>query len=442
MAEEMTEHFPPGGTGAFPDRVAIASHQLTQLRALLRTIVPANKFHSRRLGNSGNGSAIESLEQFSQTVPLCSKLDIAEDQKTNPPYGTNLTFPIGGYTRFSQTSGTTGTPIRWLDTPDGWNAMVDRWVEVFRAAGVTEHDHVVFAFSFGPFLGFWLAFEAAQRIGCLCIPGGGLGSTTRLRVIIDNAATVLCCTPTYAARLAEVAAEERIDLRASRVKTLMVAGEAGGSIPATRARLSQLWIGARIFDHHGMTEVGPVTFECPAKPGRLHVMESAFYAEVVNPASGKPVDAGDSGELILTTLHRTGSPVLRYRTGDLVRPVSLTSPCACGRHTLALEGGILGRTDDMVIVRGVNIYPAAVEDVIRSNGDVMEYQVTTHQTDSLFRVALKVEPDAGCKDPDALARRLEKAFQDAFSLHVPVTTVPVGTLPRSEMKARRWVRGS
>jgi phenylacetate-CoA ligase len=318
--------------------------------------------------------------------------------------------------------------------------MVDRWVEVFRAAGVTAQDHVFFAFSFGPFLGFWLAFEAAQRIGCLCIPGGGLGSTARLRVIIDNAATVLCCTPTYAARLAEVAVEERIDLRTSRVKTLMVAGESGGSIPATRAQLAQLWNGARIFDHHGMTEVGPVTFECPAKPGRLHVMESAFYAEVINPASRQPVHAGESGELILTTLHRTGSPVLRYRTGDLVRP-GLSTPCACGRHTLALEGGILGRTDDMVIIRGVNVYPAAVEDVIRANGDVTEYQVFTRQTDSLVHLTLKVEPAAGCNDPAALARRLEKALQDAFSLHVPVTTVPVGTLPRSEMKARRWVKG-
>ena len=184
-----------------------------------------------------------------------------------------------------------------------------------------------------------------------------------MKAILENQITVLCCTPTYALRLAEVAARDKTDLGKSRVKKIIVAGEPGGSIPATRERLEKLWPGAKVFDHHGMTEAGPVTYECPAQPGILHVIESAYLAEIVDPQSGKKVSSGETGELILTTLGRTGSPLLRYRTGDLVCAAE-NSPCACGTFDLALRGGILGRADDMIIVRGVNIYPSAIEDVV------------------------------------------------------------------------------
>src|SRR6266511_1824714 len=369
---------------SFPDRSVIGSHQVVQLRRLLAALIPANGFYAKKLLAVGLTADIRSLDEFAQKVPFTTKQEIVEDQRAHPPYGTNLTFPIDRYTRFHQTSGTTSTPLRWLDTPESWDWMVESWTEIFSAAGATAGDRVFFAFSFGPFIGFWLAYEAAQRIGCLCIPGGGLNSAARLRVMIDNAATIVCCTPTYALRLAEVAAEEKIDLRAAPVKTLIVAGEPGGSIPALRARLQELWPGARIFDHHGMTEVGPVTYECPKCPGALHVIESAYFAEVIQPGAGTTAGSGEPGELVLTTLGRTGSPLLRYRTGDVVRHGTRNSelgtpglpppamigrqPCACGRHTLRLEGGILGRVDDMVGVRGVNIFPSAVDDLIRSSG--------------------------------------------------------------------------
>jgi len=323
--------------------------------------------------------------------------------------------------------------------------MVENWTEILRAAGATPGDRVFFAFSFGPFIGFWLAYEAAQRIGCLCLPGGGLSSVARLHVLMENRATILCCTPTYALRLAEVAAEEKIDLRAACVRTIIVAGEPGGSIPALRARLQKLWQGAGIFDHHGMTETGPVTHECPKQPGVLHVLEPAYFAEVIDPISAKPIAPGQRGELVLTTLGRTGSPLLRYRTGDLVKPVHQPSildhqPCVCGRHTLTLDGGILGRTDDMVIVRGVNVFPSAVEDIILACGEVAEYQVTVNNAHALTELSIQIEPAPVCPDPAALVKRLEKSFEDAFALRVPVKTVPAGTLPRFEMKAKRWTK--
>src|SRR5437870_8732273 len=218
-------------------RAIMETDQLGKLQALLTELVPANAFYSAKLRAAGVTGDIGSLEEFSARVPFTYKYEVSEDQLTNPPYGSNLTYPLERYTRFSQTSGTTGSPMHWLDTPESWNWMLDSWARVFDAAQVTAKDHIFFAFSFGPFLGFWTAFECAERIGCLCIPGCGLRSAARLRTILDTATTVLCCTPTYALRLVEVAAEERIDLAASPVRRIIVGGEPGGSIPGTRNHL-------------------------------------------------------------------------------------------------------------------------------------------------------------------------------------------------------------
>lgn len=469
----------------FLARTEIEAQQLERLRTLLGAIQGANAFYARKLGPLGDPAQLASLADFAAKVPFTTKAELCEDQRARPPYGTNLTFPLERYTRCHHTSGSTGAPLRWLDTPDSWEWMLRSWLEVYRAAGTTAKDRVFFAFSFGPFIGFWLAFEAATRLGCLCLPGGGLSSVARLRMILDHGATVLCCTPTYAMRLAEVAAAEGLDLKNARVKTLLVAGEPGGSIPATRARLEQLWPGARVFDHHGMTEVGPVTHECPARPGVLHVIEPAYFAEVIDPQTGQPAPVGQTGELVLTTLGRTGSPLLRYRTGDLVKlapsapaaspdqeaqaanaqpantasphPSPLTphpaassavsqpsplapAPCACGRSTTAFEGGILGRVDDMVVVRGVNVYPSAVEEILRACGEVTEYQVRISTRTTLPEMTVHVEPAPTCGDTRALVHRLETELQHALSLRVPVKVESPGALPRFELKARRWVR--
>jgi phenylacetate-CoA ligase len=418
--------------GQFPTREAIESHQLAQLRKLLAAILPGNAFYRDKL--SGLDPAIASLEDFRRRFPFTVKGELVADQLRLPPFGSDLTFPPSHYTRFHQTSGTTSAPLRWLDTPESWNGMVESWKEIYRAAGVGGGDRVYFAFSFGPFIGFWLAFDAAQQMGSLCIPGGGLNSAGRLRALVDNRATVLCSTPSYAARLAEAAIGENLADMALRL--IIVAGEPGGSVPATRARLQQLWPGARIFDHHGMTETGPVSHECPDMPGTLHILESAYLPEIID-AGGSPVRAGDTGELVLTTLGRTGSPLLRYRTGDLVRAGSGRC-CACGRYDLALPGGILGRTDEMVIVRGVNIYPAAVEDVLRSFSEVAEYQVEVDRSGTLVELRLKIEPGPECAQPAGLAASVAGALHTAFNLRVPVSLAAPGSLPRFEMKGRRW----
>jgi phenylacetate-CoA ligase len=425
----------------FPSAGEIASGQLRSLNELLGRIIPANPFYTRKVLEGALAKQFDGLQSFSSAFPFTTKDEIARDQEKHPLFGRNLTFPLEAYSRMHQTSGTTGQPLRWLDTPESWEMLLDCWLEVYRAAGVTRKDVAYFAFSFGPFLGFWLAFEAAARAGCLCLPGGGLTSLARLKMILENRATVLCCTPSYAIHLADVAREERIGLTESPVRKIIVAGEPGGSLPATRARIERLWPGAKVFDHHGMTEVGPVTYECPAKPCRLHVVDWAYFAEVVDPETGAAVPSETDGELILTTLKRIGSPLLRYRTGDLVRKVDLQSgPCECGRHDTALEGGILGRTDDMTVVRGVNIYPTAVEQIIREFADVAEYQVRIGRKGALTEIHVLIEPAANARNVTDLVVAVEKALHTAFSLRIPVTGAPVNSLPRAEFKARRWIK--
>ncbi len=417
-------------------RSDLEAHQVTELRTLTGQVLNGNRFYSERLRGLPQGAF--TLQEFRDLVPFTFKRELIADQQANPPWGTNLTYALERYTRLHLTNGTTGNPMRWLDTPDSWNWMLGNWGEVYRAAGVTARDRVYFAFSFGPFLGFWTAFEAAARLGCLCIPGGGVHTIGRLRAILDQGVTALCCTPTYAMRLAEVAAEESIDLSQSQVRRIIVAGEPGGSIRSTRTRIEGLWPGARVVDHHGMTELGPVSYGCPELPGVLHVIESAYVAEIVDPASGAAVDSGSQGELVLTNLGRTGSPLIRYRTGDIVQACA-GERCHCGTLDLALEGGILARTDDMVIVRGVNLYPSAIEAVLRSCQGITEYKVVVHTQRALPEVTIQVELDEGAKAVPSV-HHIEAMLQNAFTLRIPVSVLPAGTLPRFEMKARRWFR--
>jgi phenylacetate-CoA ligase len=290
-------------------------------------------------------------------------------------------------------------------------------------------------------LGFWTAFEAADRFACLKLATGGMSSLARLRLILDNQATVLFCTPTYALHLAQVAKENYIALKPGTpgfaVRALIVAGEPGGSIPATRARLEEAWH-ARVFDHHGMTEVGPLSCECPQAPCGLHILEDDYLIEVIDPASGAPVAPGKVGELVVTTLRRLGSPVLRYRTGDLVRVDP--KPCRCGRVFARLDGGVLGRTDEMVSIRGNNFYPGALEEIIRRFRDVVEYRVEIDHGAALAEVTVTIEPSRQVADAAALSAAVAQAIRDNLLFRAEVVTVPPGTLPRFEMKAQRMQR--
>lgn len=418
-----------------PDRPAIQAEQLRRLRGMVEQLAVSNPFYAPRLRDAGIGSDLPDLAAFLRSMPYTTKAQIVADQRDYPPYGRNLTFPLTQYTRLSETSATTGTPLSWLDTAESWQVMLESWKRVYAASGVRAGDRVFFAFSFGPFLGFWTAFEAALQLGCLCVPGGGMSSEARLGAVRHHAIQVLCCTPTYAIRLGQAVAGGADDHRS--VRAIIVAGEPGGSIPALRETIERLWPGARVHDHHGMTEVGPVSYTCPQRRDVLHVIESTFLPEVLGTDEAVDGETVREGELVLTTLRRTASPLLRYRTGDLVR-MRTNGPCACGTFDAALEGGILGRVDDMVQVRGVNVYPSAVDQVVRRHAEVVEYRVQIDTTDGMAEMSIQVEAEAA--DPAMVCQQVADDMRRTFHLRVPVRAADPGSLPRFDMKARRWHR--
>jgi len=399
----------------------------------------SNAFYAPRINETLPDITNVTVDEFCSNFPLTTKHEIVADQASHPPFGTNLTYPMAAYTRVSQTSGTSGQAIRWLDTPASWNWMVACWATVFERSGVTADDRIFFAFSFGPFLGFWTGFNAGERVGALCMPGGGMSTLARIEAIIGNAATVLCCTPTYAIHMGQVAAENNIDLGKSCVRAIIVAGEPGAAVPATRAAIEGFWPGAKVWDHHGMTEIGPVTYQCPHHDGTLHVIEEHYIAEIVDPQTLTPVPPGEQGELLLTNLGRHGSPFLRYRTGDLV-VAGPSMTCSCGASELALVGGIIGRTDDMVVIRGINIWPSSIEAVLRRFPSVVEFRTTVDSTKAMADIRIDVEFDASVTEQDTERRVIEDALRAALALRVPVQVVQSGSLPRFEMKARRWIR--
>lgn len=400
--------------------------QLKALNSLLDAILPANAFYQRKLGN--RAGPFHSLAEFSSAVPFTTKDEIAADHEAFPPCGTTHTFPLERYHRFHQTSGTRGKPLVWLDDPAGWSWVLDNWEWVWRAAGVKPGDRAFFPFSFGPFLGFWAGFEAATRMGIRAVPGGGLSSEDRLALLQRAACNVLCCTPTYALRLAEVGASRGLPVHSLGVSNIIVCGEPGGSIPAVRSRIEQAWH-ARVHDHHGMTEIGPVSVSSRSDPDLLLLRHESYFAEAIDPRTGQPAAPGEVAELVLTTLGRTGSPLLRYRTGDLVRPVPVAD--APPGH-FALAGGIIGRADDMVVIRGVNIHPSSVDAVVRGLDGISGYQVEVDLRGALPEISIAAETD------ESTARLLETRLRATFALRIPVTPVAPGTLPVFEVKAKRW----
>ncbi|HEV8060542.1 MAG TPA: AMP-binding protein [Gemmataceae bacterium] len=421
-----------------PDRLprpALERLQTERLQTLQSIVLPANRFYANKFAVANvQPNRLQSLDDL-RAWPLTTKAELLADQETHPPYGSNHTYEAQHYSRIHQTSGTSGKPLYWLDTPESWQSCLDIWKNLFRVAGIGPGDRLYFAFSFGPFLGFWTAFEAAGQLGLFCQAGGGLSTVARLRQIIEHRATVVLCTPTYALHLAQAAKIQGIDLASSAVRIVLVAGEPGGSIPETRG-LIERGFGARVVDHCGMTEVGPTAIECLESPASLHIIETDYVAEILNSDDLQPTPPGQLGELILTTLSRLGSPLLRYRTGDLVR--AAREPCPCGRSLLRLEGGILGRVDDMIHLRGNNFYPGAVEAILRRFENVVEYRITVDETAPLTALRIEVEPAAGV-DGKGLAETVSQALRDELLFRVDVAPVPGGSLPRFEMKARRLV---
>lgn len=410
------------------DRQAVDQLKLTRLNALLAEILPANRFYADRF--AGRPQTLSALADLAD-LPFTTKADLVEG--FGPDGMINRTWPPERYVRFHQTSGSQGRPLPVWDTAADWRWWMDCWGTIYERAGLRPGDGVFVAASFGPYIGFWSGFDAAVAAGGRAIPAGGLSTIARLQLLQSTGARLLLATPSYALRLAEVAVETGVDPAATAVRCVIVAGEPGGSTPAVRERIATVWRAA-VLDHAGATEIGPWGVGCLDGPG-LQVIEDWFHPEFLAIDSGRPAAAGELAELVLTTLGRAGCPVIRYRTGDIVRPRWPTAADleSGGTAWVWLDGGILGRADDMLVIRGVNVFPSAIDNIVRSFPEVVEYQLSVSREGSLDSLALAIEDHLD--QPERVARELHVRL----GLRVTVTVVPPGSLPRFEGKARRVI---
>lgn len=402
----------------------LAAHQLARLNALLAHILPQNRFYAEKL--SAIRLPLGALAELDQ-LPFTFK-DELQKPRVGGDFAANLTYPVDHYVRYHRTSGTRGRPLAVLDTLADWTWWIETWQFVLDAAEITPQDRALMAFSFSPFAGFWSAHDAVFARGAMVIPTGVMSSMGRLELARAAQATCLFCTPGYALHLAEVAAQHQIDAAALGVRRIVVGGEPGGSIPALRQRIEQAW-NAQVIDHAGATEVGPWGYSVPQGTG-LHVIESEFIAEFLSVETGHAAADGELSELVLTSLGRRGSPVIRYRTGDLVRP---TRSASSDNRFVLLEGGVLGRADDMVIIRGVNIFPSSLDQILHSFPEIVEYRVTAHKQGALDALTVEIE------DRLDAPQRVADEFLLRMGLRVRVLTVPLGSLPRQEGHSKRFV---
>jgi phenylacetate-CoA ligase len=405
-------------------RSELARHQLARLQELLQEVIPHNRFYAEKFARALSLPLI-SLDQFEQ-LPFTFKDELVTAGQASD-FAANLTYPLPQYVRYHHTSGTRGRAMPVLDTAADWQWWIECWQFVLDAAEIGPEDRALLAFSFGPFIGFWSAHDALVARGGMVIPSGGMNTLSRIELIRRTRATALFCTPSYALRLAEVARENRIDPASLEVQRIVVAGEPGGSVPAVRRQIESAW-NAPLIDHAGASEIGPWGYG--DKTGRgLYVIETEFIAEFLSLATGGPAADGELAELVLTSLGRYGSPVIRYRTGDIVRPRFGGDE---QNHFTLLEGGVLGRADDMLIVRGVNVFPSSVEQILRAFPEVVEFRVTALKQGALDSLVVEIE------DRLANPARVARELQLRLGLKIDVRCVPLGSLPRFEGKGKRF----
>jgi phenylacetate-CoA ligase len=420
-------------------REDIDALQLSKVRRLIEWADASVPWQSKRLRDAGiTADQIRSLADL-QDVPFMTRDEWMQGQIDDPPYGPNIAAPIDAAIRYHMTSGTTGkTPIRVLDGTKDWEWISEMWCYGFWGFGVRPRDIVFFAFSYGTFVGFWGAHYACEKIGCLVLPGGNMTTEARVRQIFDMRATVVCSTPTYALRMAQEAHSLGLDLPSGPVERLILSGEPAGSIPATKRLIEEEW-GAKAGDTAGMTELGTIMmYECDHQPGGTHIIEDHFIEEVIDPASGEPVGYGESGERVVTSFGRGFIPVIRYRTRDLVVKVP-ASTCSCGRTFDIYDGGIRGRVDDMKIVRGTNVYPRAVEAIVREYREIDEFQIRLYTAEGRRdEIEVLVEMPDGRETKEAITSELARKLADAHEgLRFGVRLADAGSLPRFELKAKR-----
>jgi phenylacetate-CoA ligase len=416
--------------------------QLVKLRRLCEWAYANTPFHKRRFdAASFKPEQLKTLDDI-RRIPYMTREEWMESQVEQPMFGDLLATNQTNAIRYHLTSGTTGrTPIRVLDSMKDWDWIAEMWCYGLWGFGVRPEDVVYFAFGYGSFIGFWGAHYCCEKLGALVIPGGAQTTEARVKQIVEMGATVVCSTPTYALTLWQRARELGIDLaKESKVNKIILSGEPAGSIPAVKRQLEDAW-GAKCGDTAGMTELGTIMiFECAHQPGGTHIIEDHYIEEVINPATEEPAGYEQLGERVVTSFGRGFIPVIRYRTKDMVLKVP-ASACNCGRTWDLYEGGIRGRWDDMKLIRGTNVYPRAVEAIIREYAAIDEFQIYIWRNELQDEITIKLDIKPGFESGwDELQVGLAKDLSQAHEgLRFNIERMDYGTLPRFELKAKRLV---
>lgn len=424
-------------------REELGDLQLRLFRRQMEYVTDKSPFYRKKFKEAGVTSGdIKSMKDV-EKVPFTTKQELLTSQEEHPIFGDFPCIPPEKATRVFQTSGTTGIPLKIpLSKKDWFRNYYEQFSYFLCGYGVQSRDVAFFPFVYGTFIAWWGIQAAMEQHGVTIVPGGGQTSEARLKSIIDWDATVVCGTPTYILFLGELAKKIGIDLPGSKVRIVITAGEPGAQVPATKKLVESLW-GAKNYDDIGSTEIANFGFECVEQKG-THMIESMFLPESLNTETGKPAREGEVGELVLSNLCCESVPLLRYKTKDLVK--FNYERCDCGRTFLRMEGGVLGRADDMFHFGGVNIFPSAIENFVRGVPEFSkEYQLVIPPQGSGKRLLIRVEPVSADLSEERMKDAIKGLVRDiVYNIKVTpdVEAAAPGSLPRFEGKAKRVIRAS
>ena len=408
---------------------------LELLQAHLRHAYQGSPYYRAAFDAAGlRPDHLKSLDDL-RRFPFIDKTVLRDRQLAVPPFGDLVAVPEEAIVYISASSGSTGVPTASPFTARDFDDWIDYEARQFWSSGLRPTDRYAHSLNFSLFVGGPCVL-GAQKLGALSIHAGTLPSERLLAILKQFQATAIWTTPSYAWYLGETAVKEGIDpKRDLAVRRIFVAGEPGGSIPETRNRIEALW-GAEVYDYYGLSDIfGSCAGMCEEKDG-LHWAEDHIHIEVLDPETGEPVPEGERGEMVLTTLKKAARPMIRFRTGDIVSVT--TEACRCGRTSLRLKG-IHGRLDDMLIIKGVNLFPSDVEAVARKEPALTgEYRLVVERINHLDRLTIEVEHLRGFNGPlDELAAHFAKHVKAITGVHAEVRVLPPDTLPRATHKAKR-----
>jgi phenylacetate-CoA ligase len=381
---------------------------------------------------------INTMEDI-RKVPKTDKGMLRDVQSRQPfPYGDMLAVPLTQVTEFRQTSGTTGTPVYQADTWQDWEWWSECWSYILHAQGYRDTDRVFIPFGYNIFVAFWAGHYAAEKIGCEVVPGGVLDTEARIMKMKELKCNGFMATPTYVLGMADTARKIGIDPKSIGIQKITCAGEPGASIPTTKQRIEDAW-GAHVYDHIGATEIGAWSYMCTFEPRGLHVNEAFFLVEIEDVDTGEIIEEpGRNGKMVVTAFDRTAKPCIRFDSKDVIRWADYD--CECGRTFRIIDGGVVGRADDITKVKGVLLAPTAIEEVVRNFTELSdEYEVVVSKKGDIDDIALKIEVKPGFESREAsILARLKDELRVKTNLGYKIEVHPYGSLPRYEVKAKRF----